>query len=135
MGMMTPRPPIFGNTCPACDPELWATGETPLYVKAVLAGLVVCPAAPNPAPNGIWVLKQHEHLPCKWILTTDEYSLAWEVSGAGSAFDVVCAVQPWKFYFNGSSPANCDVTFPNVALDCSGANTYAHSGNVEIGWP
>lgn len=135
MGMLTPKPPVFGDNCITCDPDLWATGKTPLYVKATIALLVPCPAAPAPAPNGIWVLKQHALHPCQWILTTNLYSFAWQLPGVGSEFDIVCTPKPWKFYFNGSSPGNCDVNIDNGLVDCLGVNTYAHSGTVQIGWP
>lgn len=135
MGTPVLPPPEIGINCPVCDPELWTPDTVPRFVKAQLTGLIRCPASPNPAPNGLWVLKQVDGLPCDFILLTDDYSLAWNVTIGGSGFEALHWPVPSFRHFIGHSEDNCEVSFINTLTNCEGPGIYSHSGTVQIYWP
>lgn len=64
--MGAPIDPEYGDDCPACTPQLFEAGKTPLYIKVNFSGLRRCLDDSLIDDFSIW-LKQVDGWPCEWL--------------------------------------------------------------------
>jgi len=135
MGIPTPwPPPPSDDDCVLCTPELFLPGQTPRRVKMSIWGILDCPAASVPAPNGLFVLNQQDPLFCNWRLSTAEYDFYW-LNGAGRTDCYVVGNADQGYFFYWAQPPICNTFMNNQYQNCTPPFALGYGGTVMIFWP
>lgn len=133
MGTPVIEPPEYGDDCPACTPSLFPIGETPRFVFMTVSGIITCPGAPYPAPNGEWVLEQWIGNPCHWSLVSGPYNLGWWMVPTMNSTGCQLTGGPSNYFLYFGTPV-CQTVLANQYLACTGAPRGGKLGTVTITW-
>lgn len=87
---------VAGVHCASFE-STFGTTETPLSVRAVVEGMVKCPAYPNAPVNGSFILDQDPG-GCTWSATAGNQFLSWGV-GAVKAFAIIDLFPASEMFF------------------------------------
>jgi len=135
MGFPTPWPPDpSDDDCVLCTPALFPPGQTPAIVKMSSWGIVACPGAPHPAPNGLVALRQLPAAACIWRLITADYTFLW-FHGGGCTQCMITSPPTFGSYFYHNEPPICNVFMNNKHEDCTPPDALGFGGSVMIFWP
>lgn len=135
MGTPQPDPPVVGDTCGWCDDILWSAGSTPKHVRVQFSGIETCAGAPQPAPNGTFILTQTDLDACEWQYTDGVIRIRYEHTGPWSRL-VACEVAfPNGCWFVDTVLPTCETHFINEYVACFGPPPYGKNGVGEISFP
>lgn len=126
------RPPAtLGETCTACDPDIWGEGKSPKLCRAVFHNITAelgCPAPPNNLP---FYCEQYPGAPCMYqsLLTFGGYDWVINYYAAIALLTLDLWLDDWRGYFWGYAAPCMGGPFPNDFLPGSGF-AYGGSGYV-----
>ena len=127
-----PITPTFetGDDCELCGcPDL---GEnTPRYIEAHISGIVDCPGAILPAPDGVYLLEQFNVRPCIWGTNIGIQSIILNYENEDSIFEI--QVTNNILWFQHQTGLKCSSSFINQLVLCGG-DIQATGGTVTVFW-
>ena len=104
-------------------------GRTPRYIEVHISGVVLCPIATTPNPNGTFILTQFNDI--FWNYEDDDRFMQLELHQTSTVF-VIAGKPGLQFLFYGVDVA-CVDHIDNDQVDCLGGR-YGHSGSVKCYW-
>lgn len=98
---VTHLPVDSGNNCSSCTPDLWADGETPLYVYVTFSGITGCGRSPHDPPNGqTFKCTQSDANYCLWVYDGPVWRVEFHAKRIGHDYSFVVLTDEfgWAFF-------------------------------------
>ncbi len=111
-----------------CEIDLF-DGRTPKFIELHVSGVILCPVATTPSPNGTYVLTQTSLV--RWNYEDDDRFIQIELQNTKTVLGIL-GKPGLQNVFIGEE-ARCVDEIANDQVDCSGGN-YGHSGNAVFYW-
>jgi hypothetical protein len=116
--MPTPPTPEPGVACTRCDNIIWLAGETPAFIKVTLAGITKCPLAPEPAPNGVWILSQMDGQPCRYDCNLADWRISVYFDSGDTEVGAVFYAPTKTWVYFAANGGECETDFTNYWNTC-----------------